>query len=167
MHIVPPPKPFTRKPLDHTPPAVARFGAVYFITSCCHQRKANQLCNEAVAKAIFDTAAQYDQQQQWYLLVLLLMPDHLHALVSVGGNTSLSKVVGNFKRATARYAQVRWQRNFFDHRLRHDESAVAKGDYIRQNPVRAGLIRSADDWPYILDPRNVGSDGRSVTGRYR
>src|SRR6478672_10145648 len=103
MRIVPPIKSFTRKPLDHTPHPVARFGAVYFITICCHQRKVNQLCNQGVAKTIFDTAARNDQQQKWHLLVLLLMPDHLHALVSVGGDTSLGEVVGNFKRATARY----------------------------------------------------------------
>jgi len=166
MRILPPPKPFIRKRLDHTPHSIARFGAEYFITICCRQRKLNQLCNETVAKAIFATAARYDQQQRWYLLLLLLMPDHLHALISVGGEPSLAKIIAGFKRATAKYAGVRWQRNFFDHRLHHDESIETKGEYIRQNPVRAGLVSEPDDWEYFLD-RTALNDGRSVTGRYR
>jgi hypothetical protein len=44
---------------------------------------------------------------------------------------------------------VRWQRNFFDHRLRHDESLAEKFAYVCQNPLRAGLIRNELEWPYI------------------
>jgi putative transposase len=109
------------------------------------------LCDERVAQSIFESAAIYDRQQNWYLVLLLLMPDHLHALVSIGGETSLSKVIGNFKRTTGKFAEVQWQRNFFDHRLRGDEDPLGKSAYIRQNPVRAGLVASADDWPYVLD----------------
>jgi hypothetical protein len=49
-------------------------------------------------------------------------------------------------------ACVEWQRNFFDHRLRHDESLAEKFAYICQNPVRAGLIRNARGWPYVFIP---------------
>ena len=41
-----------------------------------------------------------------------------------------------------------WQRRFFDHVLRSDESYAEKWNYVRENPVRAGLVKSADDWPY-------------------
>ena len=41
-----------------------------------------------------------------------------------------------------------WQRGFFDHLLRSDESYAQKWNYVRENPVRAGLVRNADDWPY-------------------
>jgi len=34
--------------------------------------------------------------------------------------------------------------------LRHDESEAEKFEYIRQNPVRAGLIGAEDEWPYVL-----------------
>ena len=40
---------------------------------------------------------------------------------------------------------------FFDHRLRGDESLIGKGQYIRQNPVRAGLVADKDEWHYVLD----------------
>jgi len=41
-----------------------------------------------------------------------------------------------------------WQRGFFDHVLRNDESYGHKWNYVRENPVRAGLVTKADDWPY-------------------
>ena len=97
----------------------------------------------------------YDARGVWYLELLLLMPDHLHALIAIDGEASLSSIVTSFKRATSRFAKVRWQRNFFDHRLRHDESSDEKEIYIRQNPVRAGLIENEDDWPYVLDRSEI------------
>ena len=41
-----------------------------------------------------------------------------------------------------------WQRGFFDHIIRNSESYSSKWDYVSQNPVRAGLIQRADDWPF-------------------
>jgi len=41
-----------------------------------------------------------------------------------------------------------WQRGFFDHLLRNDESYGEKWNYVCQNPVRAGLVMNAADWPY-------------------
>jgi REP element-mobilizing transposase RayT len=65
----------------------------------------------------------------------ILMPDHLHMVVGIPGDSSLSKLVRDFKRIAARKVGIEWQRNFFDHRLRHDESETEKYDYILQNPV--------------------------------
>jgi REP-associated tyrosine transposase len=41
-----------------------------------------------------------------------------------------------------------WQPGFFDHILRTAESYVEKWNYVRENPVRAGLVQTANDWPY-------------------
>jgi hypothetical protein len=41
-----------------------------------------------------------------------------------------------------------WEEGFFDHVLRSDESYAQKWNYIRENPVRAGLVTSVEDWPY-------------------
>src|SRR5437588_799361 len=104
MRSVPPPKPFLRKVLDHEAHFAARFGATYLLTICCRERRRNQLCHRAVAEQIFRTAAAYDQQQKWYVDLLLLMPDHLHGLISIGGDESLATTIGNFKRATTKFA---------------------------------------------------------------
>jgi len=41
-----------------------------------------------------------------------------------------------------------WQREFFDHVLRSEESYAEKWEYVRQNPVRAGLAAHVEDWPF-------------------
>ena len=142
-----------RKRLDHTTHFAGRFGAIYFITICCQQRGTNQLCHETIARVLFDTARIYHERGRWNLDLLLLMPDHLHALIGIDGRDSLSQLIRDFKRITAKLSGVEWQRNFFDHRLRHDESLTEKFAYICQNPVRAGLVQNEADWPYMFIPR--------------
>jgi len=64
----------------------------------------------------------------------------------------MSDVITNWKKYTARVFGISWQRDFFDHRLRREESLRDKSDYILQNPVRAGLVKRAGDWPYVWWP---------------
>src|SRR6476469_6640984 len=141
-----------RKALNHSSHFAGRFGAVYFITICCQPRGANHLCHETTAKSVFETARIYHEKMQWHLLLMLLMPDHVHALINVDGRESLGGILRNYKRITAKRAKIQWQRNFFDHRIRHNESLREKFAYIRQNPVRAGLVGQEDSWPYTLIP---------------
>ena len=81
------------------------------------------------------------------------MPDHVHFLMKFSPDMGLRKTVENWKRYTARHAGIRWQRDFFDHRLRNNESFQAKALYIRFNPVRAGLVTNPEDWNYKLEHR--------------
>jgi putative transposase len=141
-----------RKRLDHTTHFARRFGAVYFITICCEQRGTKQLCNEKTAVVLFDTARIYHEHGRWNLSLLLLMPDHLHALIGIDGRDFLSPLIRDYKRITTKLARVEWQRNFFDHRLRHNESLTEKFAYICQNPVRAGLVANESVWPYVFIP---------------
>jgi len=76
------------------------------------------------------------------------MPDHLHMLALFSRDLGMIKVVSNWKRYLATKCKIRWQRDFFDHRLRSDESADDKARYILQNPVRAGLAKRSEDWVY-------------------
>jgi len=101
-----------RKRLDHTPHFAGRFGAVYFITICCQKRGSNQLCGEDTSKVLFDTARIYHERGRWNLNLLLLMPDHLHALIGIDGHDSLLQLIRDFKRITANLTGVEWQRNF-------------------------------------------------------
>jgi len=82
------------------------------------------------------------------------MPDHLHAILSFARDQSMSDVIRDWKRFHARMNHVFWQEGYFDHRLRGDERCAqltAKTNYIRQNPVAAGLCAKAEDWPWIID----------------
>jgi putative transposase len=44
--------------------------------------------------------------------------------------------------------QTIWQRGFFDHVLRNDESYAEKWQYVVLNPVRKGFVSRHEDWPY-------------------
>jgi REP element-mobilizing transposase RayT len=82
------------------------------------------------------------------------MPDHLHAILSFARDESMSGVIRDWKRFHARTNHVMWQEGYFDHRLRADERGTQlseKINYIRQNPVIAGLCTTAQDWPWLID----------------
>jgi hypothetical protein len=92
---------------------------------------------------------------RWHMTLFLLMPDHLHALLSFAREKSMSELIRGGKRFHVRVNHVIWQEGYFDHRLRADERGTqlsAKLNYIRQNPVMAGLCARAEDWPWIIDP---------------
>lgn len=82
----------------------------------------------------------------------VLMPDHLHLFVTGPGEFVLGRWIGTLKRLLAANAPQAsrpfWQRGFFDHVLRSSESYSQKWDYVLQNPVRGGLVRTADEWPF-------------------
>ena len=83
------------------------------------------------------------------------MPDQLHVLLSFARDQSMSEVIRDWKRFHARANDVMWQEGYLDHRLRADERGAqlsAKMNYIRQNPVVAGLCAKAEDWPWLIDP---------------
>jgi putative transposase len=80
----------------------------------------------------------------------VIMPDHVHLFVRGGRDFTLSPWIGGLKRAmsVALKSSRLWQPGFFDHILRSNESYGEKWNYVRENPVRAGLVKSAGDWPY-------------------
>ncbi len=61
----------------------------------------------------------------------------------------LKQVVEKWKEWIAKEIGITWQRGFFEHRLRHDESRREKADYILQNPIRKNLVAAPEAWPFI------------------
>jgi REP element-mobilizing transposase RayT len=80
----------------------------------------------------------------------VIMPDHVHLFVCGHVEFILSPWVGGLKRAIsiAVAAPQLWQPGFFDRVLRNDDSYSQKWEYVRENPIRAGLVKSPDAWPY-------------------
>jgi putative transposase len=113
-------------------------GARYFITCCTEHRNvgldtpivgASLLANVRTSDAVLDTTT----------FGFVIMPDHLHWLFGLGGRLSLGQVIGKFKRATSADLAAHglaWQRDFFEHRLRIDETVESYARYIYLNPYR-------------------------------
>ena len=138
-----------RAPLDHSPPPWDE-SPEWFITICCRPSGQNQLCHPIIGPRLLQTARFFHLRRFWNTELFLLMPDHVHALISVPARCQLADIVGRWKQWTTRHLKISWQKNFFDHRLRSYASANSKFKYIEQNPVRAGLVKEAKDWPYVL-----------------
>jgi REP element-mobilizing transposase RayT len=79
------------------------------------------------------------------------MPDHLHALISFPKDVNSTKTIAGWKEIVAKKSDIRWQRDFFDLRLRSHESHEEKAAYIRNNPVRKGLVSEAADWKFVWE----------------
>jgi REP element-mobilizing transposase RayT len=142
--------------LHHKVPHWVEPGALFHVRVAVDREKAQKpLTDSLLAQAMLDSAKFYEAKMRWHITIFLLMPDHLHALVSFGRDTSMSEVIKGWKRFHTRANHVMWQEGYFDHRLRADERGTqlsAKLNYIRQNPVPAGLCARAEDWPWIIDP---------------
>lgn len=100
------------------------------------------------------------------------MPDHLHLLLQLpdrsdvtgasvlrrGRPQSLGSVIATLKGFTTRQSWTLgsegqlWQLNFYDYILRGSESGMRIAEYILANPVRAGLVDQADDYPWSGTP---------------
>ena len=81
------------------------------------------------------------------------MPDHMHLFVRGADDFKLAQWGNGLKRAIsvalgATKKRPLWQAGFFDHVLCNDESYEQKWEYVRENPVRTGLVQRTDDWPY-------------------
>jgi putative transposase len=143
-----------RKHLPHGTPPWAAADAIYFVTICCAERSLNQLCTPQIASTIFESVEFRQNRGDWFVHLLLLMPDHLHALISFPRDREMKKIVSNWKEVLAKKAGIRWQRDFFDHRLRAEESFDEKAHYIRMNPLRKGLVARPAEWEFIWEPRS-------------
>jgi REP element-mobilizing transposase RayT len=143
---------------------------IYFITFCVEHRKP-VLANPYVWKTC---RVSFDKLDQWIVLAAIVMPDHLHLLAAPvadrgasvsafakwfkrwfneaywNGGPSASNRGSNCRPSVSDGDQMpwRWQEGCFDRLLRSDESLSDKWEYLRQNPVRAGLVEHPDDWPY-------------------
>jgi putative transposase len=136
-----------RKLPGHEPPNWVDPASIYFITLCATQRGTDLLL--PMAARLLDVVRRYHHDRKWHCHLAVVMPDHLHFLLNFPDVVRFSQVIGDYKRWTASKFGIEWQRDFFEHRLRNEESFDEKAHYILQNPVRAGLVGSAQDWPYF------------------
>lgn len=127
---------------------------VYLLTFTTNDRAPHFTDGEAAvaaARAIEDSRLwEHSQLEAW-----VLMPDHWHGLVALGGNDELSSLVQRLKtNVSRRVREARpdiskvWAVGFHDHALRAQESVAEAARYIIRNPVERGLVQRIGDYPY-------------------
>jgi REP element-mobilizing transposase RayT len=115
-----------RKRLPHAVPSWVESGSFFFITFNCEQRGQNQLARAGIGDAIFSAAAFYHEPLRWHCRLMLLMPNHLHAIIAFPDNANLRNTVQDWKKYLARIQSIAWQRDFFDHRLRNQQDELKR-----------------------------------------
>ena len=148
--------------LHHTVPDWVQPGAIFHIRIALERTKQQPaLITSPLAESLMESAKFYDRRRRWYITVFMLMPDHIHALLSFARDESMSRVIGDWKHFHTHKHRIAWQEGYFDHRLRDDERGeqlAGKINYIRQNPVVAGLCAKVEDWPWWIE-RSALDDG--------
>ncbi len=127
----------------------------YFVTICVHDRR-KILTTSSVHDVLRTHWGKSLDLYGWAVGSYVIMPDHVHFFCTdAAGTTTLSRMIGAWKQWSAKELTGKlgvsapfWQKEFFDHLLRSNESYSDKWNYVRNNPVRAGLIDDADQWLY-------------------
>jgi len=140
-----------RGKLPHEIPLWVTQGARHFITINGRERYKCMLTDPHVADMLINGAIKYEQLGHWFVHLLVIMPDHIHAILTFNLDQGIRKTVSSWKGYQAKICGVRWQSDFFEHRLRNDDEYAEKACYMRMNPVRKGLVSTPEQWPYILD----------------
>jgi putative transposase len=122
----------------------------FFVTSVCAQRKA--LFQRTVTADLFiEVMFHYRDQRKYLLHEFVIMPDHFHLLLTPATEISLEKAIqfvkGGFSFRLKSGLPV-WQASFTNHHVRDDCDFDNHRAYIRMNPVRAGLVGRAENYPY-------------------
>lgn len=129
---------------------------IYFITTCVAGRRP-LLADDTIVSFLYEEWAGMKTKHGWMVGRYVIMPDHVHFFVSPiwGSAKPLITAIGKWKEWTAKRVlkhlgldRPLWQPEFFDHLLRSEESRSEKWNYVRNNPVRAGLVNEAAEWPY-------------------
>lgn len=125
----------------------------YFLTLCANERH-KILANAVLVESVLPILRSACGSHSFNVNAYCFMPDHLHLIVMGGSDSaSLPRFMQAFKSLAARETRKlgtakHWQKGFYDHVLRDGESIDAASWYAFFNPVRAGLVRRPEDWPY-------------------
>jgi putative transposase len=126
----------------------------FFITIVTWQRRLI-FQSEPLVSLLLDTISRYQTQNKFQVHEFVIMPNHLHLLLTPAYEVSLEKAVqlikGGFsfrvKHEMKSNLEI-WQTSFTEHRVRDHEDFQKHVTYIRENPVRAGLAWTPDVYPY-------------------
>lgn len=108
---------------------------------------------ERIAESIMQTLLKFAQVK--YELHAWVMPNHVHILITPAAAYSLAEILHTIKSYTASFANKIlgrkgrfWSPEYFDRFIRDREHYVRAGRYIENNPVKAGLCKEPEDWPW-------------------
>jgi len=148
-------------------PHLQRDGKTYFVTFRTHE----SFVLPPKARDIAFECTVYDHLRTFWLDAAVVMPDHIHLLITPYEQYCLPRIMNRIKNVSAHSINARLgrhgplgRREYFDHILRSDESRRTKGESIVMNPVRRGLVETPDEYPWIYRSWIEGEQNAAEVG---
>jgi REP element-mobilizing transposase RayT len=120
------------------------------------------LRDPAIAMMVQDALRHFDGER-YLLLAWTIMPNHVHVLARQIAGWPLADIIHGWKSFTAKRANKQlcgrgpfWEPDYFDRFIRNQTHFDAVLHYIQENPVEAGLVERADQWPWSSAYRSAG-----------
>ena len=125
---------------------------LHFITFSCYHRE--PLLAAPLARDLFE--AELERVRRWYgfyVTAYVVMPEHVHLLVSEPERKQLSVAIQMLKQIVSRQLRRKgerqfWQTRYYDFLVSSEKKRLEKLHYIHQNPVKRGLVKRPDDWKW-------------------
>jgi REP element-mobilizing transposase RayT len=112
------------------------------------------LQNPEIAETIQSALLHFDGER-YRLLEWCIMPNHVHVMIETLPDHHLADIVHSWKSFTANKCNAIlglegtfWQREYYDRYIRSDNHYSEICEYIRYNPVKAGLAKAPEEWPW-------------------
>ncbi len=122
----------------------------YFVTAVTAQRR-SLFQVTANAELLQQTILEYRSRGRFHLHAFVIMPEHLHALITPAPDVSLEKAMqfikGGFS-CRLKSKQDIWMRSFNEAQIMSLEKFIRCVFYIENNPVRRGLASSPREYPF-------------------
>ena len=128
------------------------FDRTFFVTTVTWQRTP-LFRNPQTAQLMVNVLEHYQDQKKYELHEFVIMPDHLHLLITPAPEISLERAVqlikGGFSYRLGKPKRgLVWQESFTNHRIRNEQDYVHHAEYIRMNPVRTRLVERPELYLY-------------------
>ena len=144
------------------PQHVHNFGT-YFITAACFEHR-SIFQNQRLAELLVATLLHYRSERKYLLHEFVIMPDHLHAIltpIDITIERAVQFIKGGFSHSARQqcFGNLEiWQKGFTDHRIRNGNDYEVHVAYARMNPVRAGLCAAPEQHPFTSASKSTNLD---------
>ena len=149
---MPHPKPYAARAQHLDPQLYQEANLITFITICAVPLQ-TPFVRASLNQLMLEILISEQTRQSCSVFTYCLMPNHLHFLVKPNADGhSVLDFANQYKGKTTNagwssgWRGQLWQRKFYDHVVRSDESLIAIARYILDNPVRKGMVATADEW---------------------